>query len=74
MEVAFVMGVGGAIDIVAGITRRVPSIVQRPGFEWPWRLLQEPRRMARRYLTTNPRFLIAVSPASLRRCDAGAAR
>lgn len=74
MAVPFVMGVGGAVDIVAGITRRAPSIWQRTGFEWLYRLLQEPRRMARRYLTTNTQFLVAVARAWLRRQGSGASR
>jgi N-acetylglucosaminyldiphosphoundecaprenol N-acetyl-beta-D-mannosaminyltransferase len=65
LGVPFVMGVGGAIDIVAGITRRAPALWQRLGLEWLFRLLQEPRRMARRYLTTNVLFLLAVARARL---------
>jgi N-acetylglucosaminyldiphosphoundecaprenol N-acetyl-beta-D-mannosaminyltransferase len=52
----FVMGVGGAIDVVAGVTRRAPLAWQRLGLEWLFRLLQEPRRMFRRYAMTNGRF------------------
>ena len=52
----FVMGVGGAIDVAAGITRRAPRLLQRLGLEWLFRLLQEPRRMFRRYLTSNVAF------------------
>lgn len=67
MNVPFVMGVGGAIDIVAGVTRRAPESWQRTGFEWLYRLLQEPRRMLRRYAVTNSRFLVWVAQAYLRR-------
>lgn len=56
LAVPFVMGVGGAIDVVAGMTRRAPRSWQRLGLEWLFRLLQEPRRMLRRYTTTNARF------------------
>jgi len=56
LNVPFVMGVGGSIDIVAGITRRAPRAWQRLGVEWLYRLLQEPRRMFRRYLVTNVQF------------------
>lgn len=56
LDVPFVMGVGGSIDIVAGITRRAPPGWQRLGIEWLFRLLQEPRRMFRRYLFTNAQF------------------
>lgn len=54
--VRLAMGVGGAIDVVAGVTRRAPMVMQRTGLEWLFRLLQEPKRLARRYLTTNVRF------------------
>jgi N-acetylglucosaminyldiphosphoundecaprenol N-acetyl-beta-D-mannosaminyltransferase len=57
IDVPFVMGVGGSVDVIAGLTRRAPRIVQRLGIEWLYRLLQEPRRLWRRYLVTNSRFL-----------------
>jgi N-acetylglucosaminyldiphosphoundecaprenol N-acetyl-beta-D-mannosaminyltransferase len=56
LGVPFVMGVGGAIDVVAGITKRAPEAWQRAGMEWLYRLVQEPRRMWRRYAVTNTRF------------------
>lgn len=52
-----VHGVGGSFDILAGVTRRAPRLWQRLGLEWLFRLLQEPRRLARRYLTTNAAFM-----------------
>jgi N-acetylglucosaminyldiphosphoundecaprenol N-acetyl-beta-D-mannosaminyltransferase len=61
LNVPFVMGVGGSIDIVAGITRRAPRAWQRLGLEWLYRLRQEPRRLLRRYLVTNTRFVILVA-------------
>jgi len=60
LNVPFVMGVGGSIDVVAGITRRAPPMWQRLGIEWLYRLIQEPRRMLRRYLVTNARFSVMV--------------
>jgi N-acetylglucosaminyldiphosphoundecaprenol N-acetyl-beta-D-mannosaminyltransferase len=54
------MGVGGSIDVVAGITRRVPRAWRQLGVEWLYRLIQEPRRMFRRYLVTNTRFSVMV--------------
>lgn len=64
----FVMGVGGAIDVMAGLTRRAPAVWQRLGLEWLFRLLQEPRRMFRRYAVTNLRFawMVAVALADRR--------
>ena len=64
---SFVMGVGGAIDVIAGVTRRAPVVWQRLGLEWLFRLLQEPRRMFRRYAVTNARFLGLVGRALVAR-------
>lgn len=61
LGVPFVMGVGGAIDVAAGLTRRAPRLWQRLGLEWLWRLLQEPRRLGRRYVVTNARFIGLVA-------------
>jgi N-acetylglucosaminyldiphosphoundecaprenol N-acetyl-beta-D-mannosaminyltransferase len=65
LGVPFVMGVGGSIDVVAGVTRRAPLVWQRAGCEWLYRLLQEPRRMFRRYAVTNTRFAMLVARALL---------
>jgi N-acetylglucosaminyldiphosphoundecaprenol N-acetyl-beta-D-mannosaminyltransferase len=53
----FTMGVGGSFDLLAGVTRRAPRWMQDAGLEWLFRLIQEPRRMWRRYLIGNARFL-----------------
>lgn len=53
----FVMGVGGSIDVLAGHVRRAPDWMQDYGLEWLFRILQEPRRMWKRYLVTNTQFL-----------------
>ena len=58
LGVTFAMGVGGSFDIVAGVTRRAPLWMQRAGLEWAYRLLQEPRRMFKRYLVGNTRFIL----------------
>jgi N-acetylglucosaminyldiphosphoundecaprenol N-acetyl-beta-D-mannosaminyltransferase len=60
VDVRFAMGVGGAIDVIAGVTRRAPRVVQQLGLEWLFRLGQEPRRLFARYAVTNVRFLVAV--------------
>ena len=57
LDVPFSMGVGGAIDVVAGVTKRAPRSLQRLGLEWAFRLAQEPRRLFRRYLVTNSEFV-----------------
>ena len=51
------LGVGGSIDVVAGVTRRAPTWIQRLGFEWAFSVAQEPRRLGYRYATSNTRFL-----------------
>jgi N-acetylglucosaminyldiphosphoundecaprenol N-acetyl-beta-D-mannosaminyltransferase len=61
LEVPILHGVGGSFDVLAGITRRAPVRWQRMGMEWAFRLLQEPRRMWRRYLTTNVGFLLLTA-------------
>jgi len=60
LGVPLMVGVGGAIDVVAGVHRRAPGLIQRLGLEWAFRLLQEPRRLAPRYFRTNSRFAAAV--------------
>jgi N-acetylglucosaminyldiphosphoundecaprenol N-acetyl-beta-D-mannosaminyltransferase len=57
LDVPFAMGVGGAIDVLAGVTRRAPRVWQRLGLEWAYRLAQEPRRLWRRYAVTNLAFI-----------------
>lgn len=56
LNVPFLMGVGGSIDIKAGLTKRAPRWMQKCGLEWLYRLLQEPRRMFKRYWVTNTRY------------------
>jgi N-acetylglucosaminyldiphosphoundecaprenol N-acetyl-beta-D-mannosaminyltransferase len=60
MQVPFCMGVGGSFDIVAGKTKRAPNWMQSAGLEWFYRVLQEPRRMWKRYATTNSIFIWMV--------------
>jgi N-acetylglucosaminyldiphosphoundecaprenol N-acetyl-beta-D-mannosaminyltransferase len=57
LGVPLIMGVGGSIDIVAGVTRRAPRWMRSAGLEWLFRLAQEPRRLGRRYVVTNVQFL-----------------
>jgi N-acetylglucosaminyldiphosphoundecaprenol N-acetyl-beta-D-mannosaminyltransferase len=53
-------GVGGSLDVVAGKVQRAPAAWQRLGLEWLYRVKQEPRRLWRRYLVTNTRFVSLV--------------
>lgn len=65
LGVSFVMGVGGTFDVVAGDVRRAPLWMQKGGLEWLYRVIQEPRRMWRRYLTTNAKFVFMITRARL---------
>lgn len=56
LGVKFVMGVGGTFDVVSGKVNRAPVWMQRSGLEWLYRVIQEPRRMWKRYLRTNSEF------------------
>jgi N-acetylglucosaminyldiphosphoundecaprenol N-acetyl-beta-D-mannosaminyltransferase len=57
LEVPVIMGVGGSFDVLAGFIRRAPHWAQALGLEWFWRLLMEPRKLWKRYLTTNTEFI-----------------
>jgi N-acetylglucosaminyldiphosphoundecaprenol N-acetyl-beta-D-mannosaminyltransferase len=57
LDVPVIMGVGGSFDVLAGFIRRAPRWVQLAGLEWFWRLLMEPRKLMKRYLTTNSEFI-----------------
>lgn len=56
-----VHGVGGSFDVLAGVIKRAPLVWQRMGCEWLYRVLQEPRRLGGRYLTTNVAFVRLVA-------------
>ena len=53
------VGVGAAFDFHAGLVPQAPAWMQRVGLEWLFRLVQEPRRLWRRYARYNPRFVAA---------------
>jgi N-acetylglucosaminyldiphosphoundecaprenol N-acetyl-beta-D-mannosaminyltransferase len=69
LGVPFAMGVGGSFDVIAGLVRRAPRAWQKVGMEWAYRLVQEPRRMWKRYLVTNTHFawLLAKEMVNSRR-------
>lgn len=76
---AVAVAVGGSLDFAAGRVRRAPPWMSRAGLEWLFRLAQEPRRLARRYLLKDPRFLVILartllSPRSLRTREPAASR
>jgi N-acetylglucosaminyldiphosphoundecaprenol N-acetyl-beta-D-mannosaminyltransferase len=59
-------GVGGSFDVLAGLVERAPERWQRLGLEWLYRVKQEPRRLWKRYFTTNTAFVWMVATALVR--------
>jgi N-acetylglucosaminyldiphosphoundecaprenol N-acetyl-beta-D-mannosaminyltransferase len=66
LDASLLIGVGAAFDFHAGLVPQAPVWLQRSGLEWAFRLVHEPRRLWRRYLRYNPRFIVAVSRQLLR--------
>ena len=58
LNIPFVMGVGGSF---AGVTSRAPKWMQDHGLEWFYRFIQEPRRMFKRYIIGNLKFILFVN-------------
>jgi N-acetylglucosaminyldiphosphoundecaprenol N-acetyl-beta-D-mannosaminyltransferase len=61
LDAPVLIGVGAAFDFHAGIVPQAPPRLQRAGLEWAYRLSREPRRLWRRYLRYNPRFVAAFA-------------
>ena len=59
-DVKLLMGVGGTFDVVSGKVNRAPLWMQEYGMEWIHRLIKEPRRLWKRYLFGNSKFIILV--------------
>ena len=59
-SVSFIMGVGGSFDVIAGKVKRAPLWMQNSGLEWFHRLMQEPKRMWKRYVIGNTKFIFLV--------------
>lgn len=60
MQVPFTMGVGGSFDVIAGKVKRAPKWMQALDSEWIFRLIQEPKRMWKRYAVTNSMFAVML--------------
>ncbi len=60
LDASIVLGVGAAFDMHAGKVKRAPLWMQRTGSEWSYRLMQEPRRLYKRYLVNIPRFAVQI--------------
>ena len=61
LDAPVLIGVGAAFDFHAGLVPQAPAWMQRRGLEWLFRLAQEPRRLWRRYLRYNPRFVLGFA-------------
>ena len=55
------VGVGASLDFLAGAVQRAPEWVSRAGLEWLYRLSQDPKRLWRRYLVRDPKFLFVLA-------------
>jgi N-acetylglucosaminyldiphosphoundecaprenol N-acetyl-beta-D-mannosaminyltransferase len=64
-SVNFTMGVGGSFDVIAGFVKRAPLWMQNSGLEWFYRVYQEPKRMFKRYLVGNAKFMYLTLQYSL---------
>jgi N-acetylglucosaminyldiphosphoundecaprenol N-acetyl-beta-D-mannosaminyltransferase len=65
LDVPVMIGVGRAFNYLAGVQKRCPRWMTRMGLEWLYTFLAEPRRLWRRYLLGNPRFVLLVARESL---------
>jgi len=61
LDAPVLVGVGAAFDFHAGLVPQAPAWMQSAGLEWLFRLSKEPRRLWRRYLTNNPRFVLGFA-------------
>ena len=58
---AVALGIGAGLDFIAGTVKRAPKWMSNHGLEWAYRLSREPKRMWRRYLVNDPRFLLILA-------------
>ena len=61
IQTPLMLGVGAAFDQLSGLKSQAPVWMQDRGLEWAYRLAQEPRRLGKRYVTTNSFFLLGLS-------------
>jgi N-acetylglucosaminyldiphosphoundecaprenol N-acetyl-beta-D-mannosaminyltransferase len=62
---AAMVGVGGALPVLVGEQKRAPAWMQKNGFEWLYRLVQEPGRLWKRYFYTNTVFILLLAKAKV---------
>ena len=61
LDTKLMVGVGAAFDVHTGRIKDAPAWVKAAGLQWSHRLIQEPRRLWKRYLINNPKFVLRVS-------------
>jgi N-acetylglucosaminyldiphosphoundecaprenol N-acetyl-beta-D-mannosaminyltransferase len=66
LKAPVLIGVGAAFDMIAGTVARAPRFLRQTGCEWMFRVMQEPRRLCRRYLESNSRFVMMLIEERLR--------
>lgn len=71
LDAPVLAGVGAAFDFHAGLVPQAPNLIQQAGLEWAYRLAHEPRRLWRRYLRYNPRFVGAFGRQLVRERRSG---
>src|SRR5690606_16523336 len=62
---ACMIGIGGALPVMVGMQNRAPEWMQKASLEWLYRLMQEPKRLFKRYAYTNTKFLYLLSKQKL---------
>jgi len=72
LDAPVLIGVGAAFDFHAGLVPQAPDWLQDAGLEWAYRLGREPRRLWKRYVRYNPRFVVAFGAQLARHRRAGA--
>lgn len=68
---SLMVGVGGAFNVLAGIVPEAPRWMQNASLEWLYRLIQEPRRLFKRYFVTNTKFIAYQITGAKRREGTG---
>lgn len=58
---AVALGIGAGLDFIAGTVQRAPEWMSKNGLEWAYRLSREPKRLWRRYLINDPKFLVILA-------------
>jgi N-acetylglucosaminyldiphosphoundecaprenol N-acetyl-beta-D-mannosaminyltransferase len=61
LDTSVMVGVGAAFDFHSGRVKQAPVWIQRNGLEWLYRVMQEPKRLWRRYFSIVPRFMLLVA-------------